>query len=307
MPRCNRIIDLLLATLLAACLSQANAHAQPLVIGYERFYSDSPSVEGGRLLFNELGCVNCHNHPTGLPDRRGPMLNGITNRVATDWIQEFLLNPHHSKPGATMPQMHLSKSETEAVIHFLASLELNKKTPKAFKFVNANRGIELYHNIGCVSCHAPDPDFNPSEGSYNSNSFTYPHILFPNLSEKYDIHSLSAYLNKPHDSSPHGRMPQFTLEREDPGDLAAYLLGYANGDSTDYTKLQPLKVDASLAQAGKDIVVSKNCAACHDALFTELPQLPTIPQITPYSRPPEDHPKYNLSAAQQESIDLFSF
>ena len=305
MPRRNRINDLLLATLLAGYLSQASALAQPQVIGYDRFHSDSPSEEGGRLLFNELGCVNCHNHPTGLPERKGPILKGITNRLATDWIREFLLNPPHSKPGTAMPQMHLSKSETEAVIHFLASLESNKKTPKAFKFVNATRGIELYHNIGCVSCHAPDPDFNPSEGSYNSNSFTYPHIPFPNLSEKYDIHSLSAYLNKPHDYSPHGRMPQFALEREDPGDLAAYLLGYANGDSTDYPKLQAPKVDASLAQAGKDIVVSKNCAACHDSSFTELPQLPVSLQITPYARLPEDHPDYNLSAAQQESIDLF--
>ena len=34
--------------------------------GFERFHAAEPSVPGGRLLYNELGCVNCHGGDDGL-------------------------------------------------------------------------------------------------------------------------------------------------------------------------------------------------------------------------------------------------
>ncbi len=107
--------------------SFAQAQTSPLVIGYERFHSEKPSLEGGRLLFNELGCVNCHNHPTGLPERKGPRLEGLASRVQHEWIEAFLKNPSATKPGSNMPQMHLSDEEIEAATHYLASLKLKKK------------------------------------------------------------------------------------------------------------------------------------------------------------------------------------
>lgn len=305
MPRENRIATILIAFLFAFCLERVIVHAQPMVIGYERFHSDSPSIEGGRLLFNELGCVNCHNHPTGLPERQGPHLEGLPSRLNQEWVHAFLSNPSNSKPGTTMPEMHLTDAESTAVVHYLASLKPKKKTPKAFKFVNASRGLQLYHKMGCVACHEPNPDFIPKGGQPKSEFLAYPSISLSNLAKKYDIHSLSAYLKKVHDYSPKGRMPQFTLEREDPGDLAAYLLNYTNGDSTDYPKIQSLKTNKLLAKEGKAIVKSKNCAACHD-----LPKPNYFARKRPtkirFSEPTASgHPKYNLSDVQQESINLF--
>ena len=37
--------------------------AEPLVVGFDRFHAVEPAAEGGRLLFNELGCANCHGAP----------------------------------------------------------------------------------------------------------------------------------------------------------------------------------------------------------------------------------------------------
>lgn len=286
--------------------SFAQAQTSPLVIGYERFHSEKPSLEGGRLLFNELGCVNCHNHPTGLPERKGPRLEGLASRVQHEWIEAFLKNPSATKPGSNMPQMHLSDEEIEAATHYLASLKLKKKKlPKAFKFVNAERGMQLYHSIGCVSCHAPDSSFEQDMGSPEANAFSYPHIAFPNLKEKYDIHSLSAYLFKPHDFSPHGRMPKFTLEREDGGDLAAYLLEYTDGDSTNYPKIQSFDFDASQANEGRKVLISKNCVACHDFPKAERLNRKTLTKIRSTEFPSEKHPDYALSENQRQSINLF--
>ena len=305
MPRGNGIVALVFACLMVALCTRAQAEASPLVIGYERFHSDSPSVEGGRILFNELGCVNCHDHPTGLPARKGPVLGGVFQRIQPEWIQAFLKDPAAVKPGSNMPQMHLSDQEIEAVMHYFASLKPKDKIPKAFKFVNAERGKILYHEIGCVSCHEPEPGFEEDAEEVEMEVFHLARVPFPNFKEKYDIHSLSAYLFKPHDFSPKGRMPKFTLEKEDGGDLAAYLLDYANGDSTDYPSIQSFEFDASLVKEGEAILVSKNCFACHGISKKKSLPRKTLTRIRSATHASEHHPQYALSVIQQQSLDLF--
>ncbi|MBP6602927.1 MAG: hypothetical protein KA250_14040, partial [Verrucomicrobiales bacterium] len=53
---------------------------KPFVVGYERFYADSPTVEGGALLFSELGCANCHGGSTVVIPRKGPSLMDLAQR-----------------------------------------------------------------------------------------------------------------------------------------------------------------------------------------------------------------------------------
>ncbi|MBT3481517.1 MAG: c-type cytochrome [Opitutales bacterium] len=301
----NGLKTLLLSGVIVFCFSHLRVQSSPFVIGYERFHSETPSIEGGRLLFNELGCVNCHDHPTGLPTRKGPRLDGLLQRARSDWVEAFLGDPDSMKRGATMPNMDLSDEEIEATKHYLASLKLKKKIPKAFKFVNADRGMRLYHTIGCVSCHTPDSDFDEDENRAQADGLSYPNVPFPDLQEKYDIHSLSAYLFKPHDFSSHGRMPKFTLEREDGGDLAAYLLEYTNGDSTNYPKIQSLEFDVAQANEGRKVLVSKNCIACHDFPQAERLRRKGLTKIRSTDFPSGDHPEYALSENQWQSITLF--
>ena len=77
----------------AALLSILGASAEPWVAGFERFHAASPDAAGGRLLYNELGCVNCHGGDTGLPARRGPDLTGVTTRAGAQWLRAFIADP----------------------------------------------------------------------------------------------------------------------------------------------------------------------------------------------------------------------
>ena len=283
-----------------------HAQSHPLVIGYERFHSDEPSLEGGRILFNELGCVNCHDRKSGLPDRKGPELNGILERSHPDWIRSFLKNPSKLNLGTNMPNLNLSDRDVEAVVHYLASMPPEKPLGKAFKFVNAERGMTLYHDLGCASCHEPSPDYYPAEGKPDPNSFTYPHVPLPNLREKYDIDSLSTFLYYTHLFSPQGRMPQFKLDREDGGDIAAHLLDFQNGDATFYPSIPKLQSNQSLVDLGRNIVERNNCVACHNISSAKELTAKQVP-ISPDIRLAElkNHPDYSLSRGQSLSIELF--
>ena len=298
MPKANRIGVCYLLLGIFAWAEYARAEtSHPVVPAYDRFHSQQPSLEGGRILFNELGCVNCHRNKTNLPSKRGPVLSGISKRVKNSWIQSFLQDPSAGKPGTTMPDFELKTDEVEAITHYLASLK-GPTAKKAFKFVNIQRGHNLYHKIGCVTCHltGDDPDASTSD---------FPRSPYPDLKNKYDIHSLSAFLYEPHATRPHGRMPRFPLEREDGGDLAAYLLDYTNGDSSEYPPLANEKTDIKLSRLGRDLIIQHDCAACH-----ELPRSERLPRIHKTKlrsdfKNPIDHPQYSLSEYQRESIRLF--
>jgi cytochrome c2 len=127
------------------------ALAAPLVTAFERFHSQDASVEGGRLLFNELGCVNCHDLKTGLPQRSGPQIAGATLRINAKWLSEFLSDPGGAHQGSGMPQMlhGYEAADIESVVQYLGSLKPKSSAkPKASKHANARRGGELFHSVG---------------------------------------------------------------------------------------------------------------------------------------------------------------
>ena len=97
---------------LAILLGAAALSAEPLVTGFERFHAAKPTAEGGRLLYNELGCVNCHGGATGLPALRGPALATVNQRVRSEWLRKFIADPESVHPGTVMPQV-LAKADAK--------------------------------------------------------------------------------------------------------------------------------------------------------------------------------------------------
>lgn len=250
----------------ASLLDAATLRAEPLVIGFERFHTDAPTAEGGRLLYNELGCANCHGGETGLPARRGPDLNGVTRRVNATWLREFLTNPPGEHAGSVMPRLlEPNKPEDiEAVLNYLGTLKPESvEKAKPLGDVNAPRGGELFHSFGCVACHAPRSDFTPPEGSPQDSEYTYRSVSFPDLRKKWSLSSLAAFINDPLKVRPDGRMPRTAMEIADAADIASYLLSYESSQGKTAPGVEAFSPDKALAERGRAIVAAMRCGACH--------------------------------------------
>jgi len=270
------------------------------VSGFDRFgrHADIDNVIAGRLLITELSCTACHaSSDVMLKPKRGPVLDGVGSRLKSGWLRSFLLSPHASKPGTTMPDMltGLPPDEREpaadAIAAFLSSLQqpfaeikATGANPVPMEFWNrgnAENGRRLYHQIGCVACHEPDAEYDvttvkpspldemleqltPDElkemglSSAARRINSVPHSVLP---EKFTRQSLTYFLLNPEHSRPAGRMPNFALTAVDAADIAAWLL-------RDQTKpeLPPnisAKHNASMIAHGRQLFSDLNCAACH--------------------------------------------
>ncbi len=108
-------------------------------------------------------------------------------------------------------------SQIEPLVHFLATggeVEETRSDRAA-----ARRGERLFHSIGCAVCHgARSPDAAvPSDA-----------VPLGDLGEKYAIPGLAAFLMKPHEVRPGGRMPSLDLDEKQARDIAHFLIPDAN-------------------------------------------------------------------------------
>ena len=295
----------------AILLGAAALGAEPLVTGFERFHASAPTIEGGRLLYNELGCVNCHGGDTGLPAMRGPALATVTQRVRSEWLRKFIADPASVHPGAVMPQV-LAKADEQTLVaieHYLASLKPKVATKAAAKImhVNGGRGGELFNTLGCVACHAPGKDFVPPDGLPKAAEFSHRSVGFGDLKAKYSLDSLGAFILDPLKVRTDGRMPKIVMDRQDSIDIAGYLLEFQGSDGRMDTPVVALAEDKSLAIAGRKAVVAARCAACHE-LPKDAAAKPVVLKMAEGGCLEADHakgPRYQLSEAQRASLKLF--
>jgi mono/diheme cytochrome c family protein len=178
----------------------------------------------GHVLLGELGCVSCHS-PGPLAKlihaKKAPDLSHVGSRVRPDYLRAFIADPHGLKPGTTMPSVlsgDLSSRDdaSDAVTHYLVSLSPRGFEVEASDHVAAVRGRELFHDIGCIACHAPRDKRDkplPFPGS----------APLERLHEKYSVQSLTAFLEAPHEVRPSGRMPDLHLSSVEAHQLASYL------------------------------------------------------------------------------------
>jgi cytochrome c553 len=295
----------------AILLAGAALGAEPLVTGFARFHAATPTAEGGRLLYNELGCVNCHGGVTGLPTMRGPELATVTQRVRSEWLRKFVADPASVHPGAVMPHV-LAKADDKTLVaieHYLASLKPKtaSKGPAKILHVNGARGGELFNTLGCVACHAPGKGFVPPDGLPKDSEFTHPSVAFGELKAKYSLDSLGAFILDPLKVRTDGRMPKITMDRQDSIDLAGYLLEFQGSDGRLDNPVVSIAADKALAIAGRKAVIAAQCAACHD-LPKDAAAKPVALKTTDGGCLDADHakgPRYALSDAQRAALKLF--
>ena len=145
----------------------SSAHAAPppksvMMPGIKQ--SQLPAKQKALALFTELNCVACHatQSPMASNSKKSPRLAAIGARANPYYLERFILAPHATKPGTSMPSM-LSQLKTaeqkevaRSITHYL--LSLSKSRPfdlTAPDMVAAELGKDLFHSAGCVACHSP--------------------------------------------------------------------------------------------------------------------------------------------------------
>ena len=234
----NRLTGLTLATLLliaSPALAGGKADTSPAVPGFARFYQSDKAnaAEGGHLLLGELHCVRCHTAKDS-PDadaklKPAPILDGIGSRVKRDYLREFLSDPHKTKPGTKMPNLFAGlddddkKAKVEALVHLLASTGTPAQLRPDGKGISVGR--DLYSKVGCVACHGTRDVKGDQEKLFSTT------VPLGNLKSKYTLVSMKAFLENPHQTRPHGRMPGL-LNAKEASDVANYLMQGASGSFT---------------------------------------------------------------------------
>lgn len=285
------------------------AQGAPHVVGYERFHSDKPTVEGGAILFSELGCANCHGGSPVVVPRKGPNLADLSRRVDREWLAAFLREPESGRDGSTMPQMFhgLSDGDISAVLDYLGTFETKKKISPP-RHANAERGSAVFHESGCVSCHAPTSDYKGPHGSgadFESDLI----VSHPDFKKKTNIDALTVFLSDPSAYRPDGRMPHIRFEGQEASDLAAHLLDEQGSDPREMPRLRKWpKAEAASIEKGKELVQKMNCAACHESPKVGESKMAPLTGSSGgclSDKPVEGLPFYSLTEGQQESLKLF--
>jgi mono/diheme cytochrome c family protein len=188
--------------------------------------------------------------------KHAPKLSWSAGRINPDYIQRYISDPLHVKPGTTMPDVLSTlsaekRNETATLItHYLTSLgesefEFQETDPK-----RVTDGRELFHSIGCVACHSPRDEQGQELLKENS-------VPLGKLGDKYNLDGLIEFLKTPHEVRPSRRMPDMKLTHWEALDLAHYLTADRTISKVDF------ETKSSLAARGRLEFHEKQCVQCH--------------------------------------------
>lgn len=326
----------------AAEVDRSPTPAAPFVSAFDRFgrHDEIDESLAGSILISELSCVACHES-TDIVAKGGPQLNDVARRVNSKWLRAYLSNPTSVKPGTTMPNVlaHLPIDQrtkvVEGLVAFLSTRQANFPEMKAgganpveFQFWtkgDAARGEHLYHEVGCIACHAPDPNYEVAElpaspidtlfdeldpeelaemglAGAARRVHSVPH---GDLSAKYSRRSLTHFLYDPKHVRPSSRMPALKLSLNEAANIAEYLLDPVATDD------HPLEVarNKTLIERGREHFASFGCANCHLAGVEATLKAKPLAQCKPdqgvrscLANQPQAVPRYGLDQAQRQAI-----
>jgi hypothetical protein len=264
-----------------------------------RFFSHDPrdvdalSAEAGRVadrgaeLADRLGCFRCHGTSPGWGDTLGseltpagqlpgPRLDQLGKRVQRGWLEQWLLNPAATEPGATrMPALFADtpadRLSARIVAAFLAHDPLAADPPAG----SVTEGERLYESVGCAACHAA-----PRAAADADRGFVSEVPSLKEVKRKWTAAGLAEFIEHPLKTRSHGRMPDFNLLPAQAIDIAAYLLSTGTAPqsaapvemtnqelATAWKRLRPgvpLEADGPLASVAVAEMAARQCFSCHE-------------------------------------------
>jgi cbb3-type cytochrome oxidase cytochrome c subunit len=133
-------------------------------------------INHGRYLFTSVGCVNCHSVDK-LPDapRVGPDLSHVREKLSPAFVQQWVWQPQDFRPSTRMPHFFLQENNraegaNELDPHPVLRTETEVAAISKYLFAvskpwnplpmptditgDAQRGRDLFRNVGCLACHA---------------------------------------------------------------------------------------------------------------------------------------------------------
>ncbi len=263
----------------------------------------------GRTLFARANCVSCHDasgvlSPKGqvvgaMPELEGaaPLLVEVGARFKSDWLREWIRDPHQYRPGSMMPAtLHGPDADRKAadIAVFLAAQGGGGK-PGEMTGGDAGEGGRRFGNLGCIACHS-------TPQSKVGNEFD--RVPLHHVSAKWKPLALKEYLLDPQRFHPSTRMPRTPLSETEAVHLSGYLMSFPVKDAE--------KVGRTVAgDAGKGAqwFVSEGCVQCHAGAPGSAPKLAaTISKgwnAGCLADSPEKRgkaPEYKLGARQKEAL-----
>lgn len=248
---------------LSASLSTGQLSAEIRIHPHGALDGSEDSTLMGGTLVAELQCARCHAAPPAVMEflntRSAPHLESLARDATPDWVRDFLNDPYTAKPGAGHPDMlHSVKKEDrsekiENLVQFIKSTSGGSNEIADDEAVGADPylmkiGKRLYHEIGCVACHAPQESmsslFPESNATSETDSFfgleeteepdekvntaweslKNESIPLGDLAKKTTVSRLAEYLMNPQNNRPWSRMPNLGLTEREAKAIAMYLL-----------------------------------------------------------------------------------
>jgi mono/diheme cytochrome c family protein len=314
-PRRTGLLSLSLISTIAlpSCADRAQPlpTAPPVVAGLAQSGLD---VRGrGLVLLDELGCTACHANdpPTTSTLPRGPELATVGNRVRPDYLVDFLTHPGGVEPGTPMPDLLHGLGDTARknvatnLSHYLRSFAAPAAPSAADATIDAAAaatGRALYHEIGCVACHAPRDADGGELALPNS-------VPMAPLARKYTHAALYEFLLAPHTARPSRRMPDLRLAPAEAHALTHFLLSAKAPVASATTNAADHRPDAERIAAGRAEFAARGCAHCHalaDPLRAAAPSPKPLATLDPtrgcLGEAAGSWPRYALTAEQRTDL-----
>jgi len=143
----------------AYLVNNSENYQQPAV------YPSGGSVQNGKELTEDLGCLGCHsigNHKAGgymspLGYDLVPDLSKISSKTNSDWIFNWIKDPKAFRPTTKMPGLRLSDEEARDITAYLLTFGKAPETDTISTKINdgtlLDKGKKLIYDYGCYGCH----------------------------------------------------------------------------------------------------------------------------------------------------------